>query len=272
MLEDDEFLNCLVKREYSPAKPRVDGISKINDDIRSYLGILVDSLHLLHTSSIKKNLNIPIGPPASKKLLLYSCVHDPDEEDESKLIEESNTFDYEPILDIAIYVQLEEQLKKTKYSDNKYTSKQIEICHITHKLAFDCFNEGLDYERVFGIKGVSLPTKENKRNINTYISEHAANRIIDKCYGEVVRWSGFRCGTFLDIEKNFGMNFGSENEISDIIREQALMKHLEYYVGKQEEKWLDYDDDEIEVTLEISEMIFEALLDDCIYSLMTIHK
>ena len=196
MLEDDEFLNCLVKRECPVAKPKVEGIVKINEDIRHYLKTLVESLHYLHTIPIKKNLNIPIGPPASKKLLLYSCVHDPDDEEEEKLIEESNTFDYEPILDIAIYVQLEETLKKTLYTKNKYTSKQIEICHITHKLAFDCFNEGLDYERVFGIKGVSLPTKENKRNINTWISERATCKIIDKCYNEVVRWSEFRCGTF----------------------------------------------------------------------------
>lgn len=35
---------------------------------------------------------------------------------------------------------------------------------------------------------------------------------------------------------------------------------------KQEDKWLDFDDDEIEVSLELSEFVFEVLLTDTISS------
>ena len=52
-----------------------------------------------------RNLNIPLGPNPLKKLLLFSMIPDIDEGD-------SNTnFDYEPILDISIYIKLEEYLK-----------------------------------------------------------------------------------------------------------------------------------------------------------------
>lgn len=40
----------------------------------------------------------------------------------------------------------------------------------------------------------------------------------------------------------------------------------------QEDKWFDFEDDEIEVTLELSEYIFEALLNDTIASYVDIRQ
>jgi len=85
---------------------------------------------------LRDNLNIPLGPSPAKKLLLFSCVNDFEEDD--KIIEESNNFDYVPILEISIYIKLEEKLKKTFYAEMDYSGKQIEISHIIHKLCFDC--------------------------------------------------------------------------------------------------------------------------------------
>jgi len=147
-----------------------------------------------------------------------------------------------------------------------------------------------------------LPSRKNHKSIT--ISHDRTRGIIEKCFNDVLNWSYFRCGTFLNFGADQAMGaipmtwqgieadkaFSNpdqsgdnanvsirnaiaqataeqENEVYEVIREQALMKHLEVYVNKQEEKWRDYDDDEIEVMLEISEMVFEALLDDSIYSL-----
>ncbi len=41
---------------------------------------------------------------------------------------------------------------------------------------------------------------------------------------------------------------------------------------KQEDKWLDYDDDEIEVTLEVSESVFELIINDTIQCLFGIKE
>lgn len=50
------------------------------------------------------------------------------------------------------------------------------------------------------------------------------------------------------------------------------MKYLEHYILKQEDKWLDYDDDEIEVSLEVSESVFEFIINDTIQSLFGIKE
>lgn len=44
MLEDDEFLNCLVRKDPKNNK-QFDGIYKINHDIEDYLCLLVDKLN-----------------------------------------------------------------------------------------------------------------------------------------------------------------------------------------------------------------------------------
>jgi hypothetical protein len=41
---------------------------------------------------------------------------------------------------------------------------------------------------------------------------------------------------------------------------------------KQEDKWLDYDDDEIEVSLEVSESVFEFIINDTIQCLFGIKE
>ena len=134
----------------------------------------------------------------------------------------TNNFDYEPILDISIYIKLEEILKETTYVEKGYLPKQMEISHIVHKLVFDCLNEGLDYQRVYGIKGIPLPTKD-KKNLTTWISPNMCRKIIDKCKNLVVFWNGFRCGTFLDNDPV--LQIQADPDICEIIREEALMKY-----------------------------------------------
>lgn len=72
---------------------------------------------------------------------------------------------------------------------------------------------------MYGIKGIPLPTKD-KRNLTTTISNNFASKIINKCLKEVVYWSTFRCGTF--IENDPRLPVSPDPEICEIIREEAL--------------------------------------------------
>lgn len=261
MLEDDDFQNCLVKKD-PKNKNAYEGICKINNDVEEYLTIQIEKLSTEHFASVHRNLNIPLGPNPLKKLLLFSMI--PGTEDET-----GNNFDYEPILDISIYIKLEELLKETIYVEKEYHTKQIEISHILHKLVFDCLNEGLDYQRIYGIKGIPLPTKD-KKNLTTHISTNMCQKIINKCKNMVFYWNGYKCGTFIDNDPMLPIQ--SDPDICEIIREEALMKYQEHYIVNTEDKWIDYDDDEIEVSQELSETIFEFLINDTIESIFAIKK
>ena len=58
MLEDDDFLNCLVKKD-PKNRNAYDGIFKINSDVEEYLQVLIEKLNTEFFESVHKNLNVP---------------------------------------------------------------------------------------------------------------------------------------------------------------------------------------------------------------------
>ena len=83
---------------------------------------------------------------------------------------------------------------------------------------FDCLNEGLDFMRVYGIKGIPLPTKE-KRNVIKDIKPKDGKLILEKCCNEVFLWNSFRCGIFMENIEPYCAN--ADNEICEFLREKA---------------------------------------------------
>ena len=100
-------------------------------------------------------MNTPIGPNNSEKLLMcLSIILDQE-------LENLGGFDYEPILDIKLYISLEEKLRDTVYKSMKLSNIEMERKHILHKLIFDSINENLDHKRVFGLKGLPMVYQHN---------------------------------------------------------------------------------------------------------------
>ena len=70
---------------------------------------------------------------------------------------------------------------------------QTEMEHIHNKLLFDCLNEALDSYRVYGLKGMPLPIKNNGR-IHKVITLRDVNRLLAQASQKVMEWSTFMCG------------------------------------------------------------------------------
>lgn len=97
-----------------------------------------------------RKLNTPIGPNNVEKLLMcVSIILDQE-------LEDLAGFEYEPILDIKLYIGLEEKLRDTLYKSMQLSGIEMERKHILHKLIFDSINENLDHKRVFGLKGLPM--------------------------------------------------------------------------------------------------------------------
>jgi hypothetical protein len=92
-------------------------------------------------------LNTPIGQTDLQKLLLLSPLI-PFEELRTMALE-----DYDSVLDLNIYIEIEEQLMELVYNKEDLSAFQVEQKQIYHKLIFDAYNEKLDHLRLYGIAG-----------------------------------------------------------------------------------------------------------------------
>jgi hypothetical protein len=130
-------------------------LKKVYDDQKNILTYL-DHLFLFIKNDpnaqkeILRKLNTPIGPNNIEKLLMSMS------EILETYFENLSGYQYEPILDIKLYIKLEEQLRDTQYKSEKLTGIQMERKHILHKLIFDSLNEKLDHKRIYGLKGLPM--------------------------------------------------------------------------------------------------------------------
>lgn len=74
-----------------------------------------------------------------------------------------------------------------------YDPFQVELEHIHNKLLFDCLNECLDTFRIFGLKGMPLPLKNDGRVLKT-ITDSKVPNILQDASGKVIDWATFMCG------------------------------------------------------------------------------
>lgn len=192
--------------------------------IRSYLNKLFAMINKNPEFQLKifQKLNIPIGPNNEQRLLINSSWI-PDEE-----LDSIGSFYYEPVLDIDLYILLEETLRDSEYKEKKLDLIEMERFHILHKLIFDSLNENLDHQRLYGLKGTPLLFLPSAK-IESKIEPAQCAKVLEGGKAEILRWAGYRNGVLPEKEPN--LSGIEEFDAIDMMREDTMIKELNEYVS-----------------------------------------
>ena len=143
-------------------------------------------------------------------------------------------------------------------------------------MIFDSYNEVLDSLRPYGLKGVPYPWKSNiKYSLSREITDGNMKKVIEKAKEKVLDWAVNMCGYFGEKEDQLNDRTSTINEeYLAQLREDKLatmlatdvmfniIKNLTLYdkVFEMEERWINYDDEEVEVQVELADLIFDKLV------------
>ncbi len=221
-------------------------------------------------------LNNPLGPTPEERLRLFHAVGDDENMDSSYA-----KINYEQVLDIDIYFDFEDHImvasgEQAQEETQELDNFQTEMEHIHNKLLFDCLNEALDSFRVFGMKGMPLPIKNNGRIFKVILSKDVS-KLLAKASQKVMEWSTFMCG-FIPFKDDSFMHVPRQldEETLNQIKEDRLVRLLTDEVRsaqkalENDEKWLNYEDEEIEVEIELADIVFDFLITDTLECLLNI--
>lgn len=133
-------------------------------------------------------------------------------------------------------------------------------------MIFDVVNEHLDHHRVGKTKGALLPPRLMYTD-KPFDDPAAVIPILDSVSTSVAECSTFMCG-FIEYKDETFMQipFLLDDEILNQIKEDRMFKLLQSDIRDYERRLQGYDDETYEMGLEISNMVFEYLVDDVVGS------
>lgn len=171
---------------------------------------------------VARKLNTPIGHTDLQRLLL--ATPSLGEQDQETLA----AFEYEPVLDIRLYISLEEELREGDYEKRGMDGFEMEKEHILHKMLFDALNECLDYRRKGGVGGqplkfLSKGKEEKDRTVEDVPSE------LEQAKQEVLKWASMRAGAMM--EKEPQLSYHANTQGLDKLREKSMLLQIKEYVG-----------------------------------------
>lgn len=213
------------------------------------------------TQAVLKKLNTPIGPSDLQRLMMSSP--NLSETDQESL----SSFLYEPVLDVKLYVNVEESLRESEYKLRELDQVQMERQHIVHKMIFDALNEVLDYKRLYGISGKPMPFESGFKVQNLYqVSD--LRRIFSSAFDKLRGWEKIKAGRLLEKDPKTKHN---EPEELEKIREKALEQIVSEYVRLEmtqtlnlDEKWSFTTEEYLESFLLVTECVLEQLVEDSV--------
>lgn len=192
-------------------------------DVSTYLKHLYEMVNNdpVQQHAILNKLNKKVGHTDLQRLLLSSPLLT------DKDLESAGGFEYEPVLDIKLYIQLEEQFRETDYTEKNLDNFEMEKEHILHKMIFDSLNENLDYKRRFGVNS-SAPDFYVQKKEAEEITADKCTFIMEEARKEVLQWSTLKNGTL--IEKEPQISYQSDLKALEAMREAGITSLLKDYV------------------------------------------
>ncbi|EGR29043.1 IQ calmodulin-binding motif family protein, putative [Ichthyophthirius multifiliis] len=245
------------------------------------------------------NLNNPFGFAPYKRLKL---IHGYDSFIENSTLDENEDYITLPfVLSEDLFIEFEQNIivkqiykyvcffqKKQNKGNGESEKEQIvkEFEHIHNKAIFDTFNEALNIFRPFYTLGGQpyLWSTSEKNLLFKKINENDLFQIIDKSNCKVIEWSTSLCGLINEEEISRNIphqdengkppslhvlleNITSSNEYLAQVREEKLSKMLLTEIFENEYRWQLYEDEKAEVTMELSDLVFEEIIENIIYEL-----
>lgn len=152
----------------------------------------------------------------------------------------------------------EEIIKRSKFFSFPDEAKEDYF-----RLVFNSFNESLDYYRPYSIKGQPNFLKEIKNNKKlNEINEKNIEDVLIKAIGRTLGWSETLCGLLPDKEEKTMENPDVDVDMDFIshLREEKMGRMLAREVIESEGDWVNYEEEEIEIKLEICQLVWEEFL------------
>ncbi|EGR30855.1 IQ calmodulin-binding motif family protein, putative [Ichthyophthirius multifiliis] len=236
--------------------------------IKDYLVAFSEYIKDNFKDEFLSKINIPIGIDSLEFLKAFNLTEN--------LENSSQEILQTPIYPVIKYIQIQKTVISEEIflnfneifnKDNNLLSQElIELEKFHMKMTFDCFNEALDSMRPFGLRGKPLPWKIN---INKLCSIKITQDNIEKIFGlaiaKVLKWGSSLCGFIPErIESPTGEIIQIDDDYLNQIKEDRLAQMLENEVLENEDKWLLYEDEETDVQLEISDEIFNSLIQEIV--------
>lgn len=156
----------------------------------------------------------------------------------------------------------EEILSNNKFSSHFPDCSKEEYFH----LIFDSFNEALDFYRPFSLKGQPNFLKKpvtSKNNMPTQeINIENISSIYEKTVTRTIEWSETLCGLLPDKEEktNESMEDAADIDFIAHLREEKMARMVAREVVESEAHWINYEEEEVEIKLEVSQLVWEEFL------------
>ena len=119
------------------------------------------------------------------------------------------------------------------------------------QMLFDCVNEGLNYIRPFGLKGMPDPWSNYPR---TLFGEAELRNVFEKLKVLIEKWANIRGGAYPSKE------IWDDEEKLQTLREERMSILLCNDAKEEEPGWVDYDDEEVQTKIDIGEIVFDVLV------------
>ena len=152
-----------------------------------------------------------------------------------------------PLLELVLPQNLSSELK-VEYKALGTPSLQIYL-----QMIFDCINEALNYIRPFDIGGLPHPWSLVSE---TLYGEGEIRDVVCKVMKLIKKWESVKLGMLYDGA------LGHTIEKVNNSREQSLNVIIAQYVRDNEGYWMDYEDEESQVKIEISKLAFAELIEE----------
>ncbi|EGR30098.1 IQ calmodulin-binding motif family protein, putative [Ichthyophthirius multifiliis] len=201
--------------------------------------------------------------------LLHFCESSKDQIDNL----EDSILQISPILNSSLFIELEQRNSLLVDNQNKDDFvKQIERIH--NKAIFEAFNEALDYQRVYGLRGKPFPWKTTSEKISQKdVQIQKIDGVLNKGLEKVTEWASYLCGIIFDKEDPLlSKGFNIDEDYLAQIKEDRLARMLASEVIENEERWILYDEEQTEVQVELSQMVFNQLVNEVYYELFIINQ
>lgn len=138
-----------------------------------------------------------------------------------------------------------------------------EAQHIHNKVVFDCVNESLNMVRPFGSQGEPMPwsRKHRKNLIYMYEGGEDLDLVLIQVKNTVLHWARVRAGAL----PPSGSRKAEDDPQIAHVRERALAQMLAQELLKEEDsRWLDYDQEEAQVKIDLSDIILDQLIGETV--------
>ena len=191
------------------------------------------------------------------------------------------------VLPIDIYLNIERNRKSKQESEREQKRKQnidqgnsadanilgdrmfnllCEFENIHNKVIFDAVNQALDSFRPYGLKGPPFPWSNVTRTL-TYRNNRSNElpAVIQKVTKDVTEWTKTFAGTLPNSEMfRKGKTIQLDDDQLNEFREERLALVLAAEIEENEKLWVDYEYEEAQTKIDISDLIFETLVDEIV--------